>query len=150
MGGSDECNNEKNVLLALYQAYLEDMGRIGARHETLRQFYVSVISAVFVFLAMAGSEGVFHAVQGAVLVTVAFVGMIICVSWFLQMGSFARLFTAKRATLCRLEQRLPFQLFATEDDELQKTSRIRLTTLDRIVAVAFILLFVALLLFKMT
>ena len=148
MTESNGKNDEQSVLLELFKSYLEDLGRIGGRHETLRQFYVSVISALFVFLAMAGKEGLFQAVRGGVLVIVALVGIIVCVAWILHMSSFADLFSAKTATLCKLEEKLPFQLFSTEKQELKEKGRIRLTTVDRIIAAAFILLFIALLFFK--
>jgi hypothetical protein len=148
MAQSNASSDKQTVLLGLFQAYLEDMGRIGARHETLRQFYVSVISALFVFLAMAGKDGPFQAVRGAVLVMVALVGVAICVSWLLHMRSFRRLFDAKRATLCRIEAELPFHPFSTEAAEQRERPRIHLTTVDQVVAVGFILLFGALLLCK--
>jgi hypothetical protein len=49
--------NENAAHVEMYKAYLEDLGRIGGRHENARKFYVSVISALFVFLSMAGTGG---------------------------------------------------------------------------------------------
>ena len=139
---------EQQTLLSLFQTYLEDMGRVGARHEALRTFYVSVISALSAFLAMAGKDGVFQAVRDTASVVVGLVGITLCVAWMLHMSSMAKLFTAKRETLRTIEQRLPFQLFATEERHLQNVQRIRLTTIDRLVAIAFVVLFAALLFVK--
>jgi hypothetical protein len=49
--------DDRETLLELFKTYLDDLGRIGSRHENVRTFYVSVISALFVFLAMAGKDG---------------------------------------------------------------------------------------------
>ncbi len=145
MGNSDESKSEQGLLLALFQTYLDDLGRIGVRHETLRQFYITVISALFVFVAMAGENGPLAKVPKHALLMVGLVGVAICLSWFFHMSSFAAIFKAKRATLCEIEKKLPFQLFGTEDRILSQKFRMRLTTVDRIVAIAFVLLFAFLL-----
>jgi hypothetical protein len=149
MAELNDTKDDREVLLLLFQAYLEDMGRIGARHETLRQFYVSLVSALFVFLAMAGKDGLFQEVRGAVLIMATAVGIFICVSWLLHMGSLASLFRAKRATLSEIEKQFPFQLFASEDIELKNARRLRLTTVDRIVAAGFVLMFFTMLFLKL-
>ena len=145
---SEPTEKEQEILLGLFKAYLEDLGRIGSRHEALRQFYISVISALFVFLAMTGEKGLFQAVRGGVLVLVAIVGITVSIAWFLHMWSFGTLYVAKKATLSQMEATLPFKPFSTETTELAKGRRLRLTIVDRIVAVAFIALFLTLAFFK--
>lgn len=55
---------QEQATLEIYKAYLDDLGRIGSRQEILRQFYLSVISALFVFLSLAGGTGVLASLQG--------------------------------------------------------------------------------------
>ena len=83
--------NENAAHVEMYKAYLEDLGRIGGRHENARKFYISVISALFVFLSMAGTGGLFANVQGWVFGVVGIVGILICLAWFDHMTSFGKL-----------------------------------------------------------
>lgn len=148
----DSAMTDKEVCLELYKAYLEDLGRIGGRHETLRQFYLSVISALFVFLALAGgTDALLGKVRGSVLIVVGLVGAMVCVSWLLHMWSFARLFKIKKKTLGELESAFQFSV-TPFSRELQldvdpKFRRPRLTSVDRLMASIFIVLFVALMFF---
>jgi hypothetical protein len=148
----------------LFKAYLADLGRFGSRHENSRKFYMSVMSALFVFLSMAGKDGVFDNVRGAVLVTVALVGVLMCIAWFEHMRSFQALYAAKFATLRRLEEDLEnnraLKPFTLETEALKKHDRIGqgdaaiklgytpLTAVGSIAPAASALLFVGLLIFK--
>ena len=136
--------------LEQYKAYLQDVGNIGSRHETSRHFYLSVVSALFVFLAMAGPNGVFEAVKGKVLVLVGGFGLAMCVVWILHMQSFGAIYRAKFGVLRAIEQK--HQLFHVFDEEwklLQADSRYRLLTLiDSVMPALFAALFIALMLIK--
>jgi hypothetical protein len=135
--------SEQEIRLEVYRAYLEDLGRLGGRHETLRQFYLSVISALAAFLALAGKDGLFQGVR-EVATVVGLVGALICLAWCLHMGRFADLFSAKAKTLRQMESGLPSTPFALEDQALAGMSYPRLTRVDQGVGLAFIVLFAAL------
>lgn len=136
--------------LEQYKAYLQDVGNIGARHESSRHFYLSVVSALFVFLAMAGPNGLFEAVHGKVLVLVGAFGLAMCVVWVLHMQSFGAIYRAKFGVLRAIEQK--HQLFHVFDEEwklLQADPRYKLLTwIDSVMPVLFAGLFVALMLIK--
>lgn len=87
----------------VYIAYLDDLGRIGSRHETQRAYYVSLITALSAFLAVAGEDGLLLEVKDAVMVIVGSVGTLVCVAWGLQMGTFRAVYRAKLKTLRDLE-----------------------------------------------
>lgn len=142
MAGS--VTDEQKMVLDLYRMYLDDLGRIGARHETLRTFYLSVISALFVFLSLAGPTGALLTIQAGVRGLAGGVGALISLSWLLHMWSFAGLYKAKRHTLTEAEKHLPFKPFTVEKAELDNMARPRLTTVDRIVAIIFGMLFIVL------
>lgn len=138
--------DDKDTIVSLYKAYLDDLGRIGSRHETLRQFYISVISALFVFLSLAGEKGLLVNMQKSVQIMVGLVGIIICVLWFLHMRSFADIYKAKKVTLCKIEEELPAKPFSHEGSIEGK--RTRITDVDKGVALAFVALFAALIYIK--
>lgn len=139
-------DKDREVAAAIYQAYLEDLGRIGSRHETLRAFYVSLISALFVFLSLGGADGALIELRRQAQILIALIGALISVSWFLHMWSLAVLFSAKLHTLCEIEEKLPLQPFSLERKYLSRVRRVRITVADRVIALIFAILFFSLLL----
>jgi hypothetical protein len=163
-GRGEWYKKQADVQIQVYKAYLEDLGRIGGRHENSRKFYITVMSALFVFLSLAGKDGVFVNVQGAVLVIVAVVGIVVCLAWLEHMRSFGALYLAKLGTLRRLEADMEkYQLlkpFTLETEALTKREPrgggeaplkwryTPLTVVDRIAPAASALLFAGMLIFK--
>jgi hypothetical protein len=152
---ADTNSEQSKISIQMYQAYLEDIGRIGSRHENARTFYVSAMSALFVFLAMAGTDGLFENVRGPVLKVVAAVGILVCLSWFEHMRSFGTLFGAKLNTLHKLEDALeknsPIKPFTEEATVLLNPKKHRnkwsyspITLVDRFTPLGFLSLFVLL------
>jgi hypothetical protein len=139
---------DKDVLIAQFNGYIEDLGRIGGRHEELRKFYVSVISALFVYVSLAGKDGVLGTQGAGVLTIVGLVGIAICALWFFHMRSFSNIFLAKIQTLTELEKELQFPFFEKETARLRGMSYTPLTTVDQVVAVVLGALFFALMYFK--
>jgi hypothetical protein len=149
----------EKIVIPVYTAYLEDLGRIGGRHETIRAFYLSVVTAVFAFLALAGQEGPLQRMAGLVQILVAIVGIAISAAWFLHMWSFAQLYRAKFETLHKLEKKLGIEPFTMEQNALEEgrsyrpftaehrapSKRVRVTIIDRYIAVIFGVLFLVLL-----
>jgi len=141
--------SEEEIRLTLFQHYLEDLGRLGSRHESVRQFYMTVITALFALLALAGPGGLLESVRGLVLVVVGGVGVSLCYLWHAHMKSFREIFRAKRETLQEIENDDKFHVrpFTTEDSKLGK-QHTHLTDIDQKIAIAFGVLFVALVVFK--
>ena len=133
-----------------YKSYLQDVGNIGTRHENSRRFYLSVVSALFVFLSMAGQDGPFHVVQGTVLVLVGLVGIILCMAWVMHMQSFAAIYRAKFDVLRAMEEKHNlFHVFDEEWKRLKTDPRYRLLTfIDSVTPVIFAALFIAVILLK--
>ena len=140
----------EEMALELYKAYLDDLGRMGGRHEVARAFYLSVISALFVFLSLSGTTGPLVAVSAGVQIVVCLVGILISLVWFLHMCSFGTLFRAKKHMLVQAETeaKFPIKPFTEEAVFLQSNKRLRLTVIDRLVSVAFAVLFAALAVLK--
>ncbi len=67
--------------IEIYKSYLADVGRIGGRHEEVRKFYLSAMSALFAFLALGGPTGVLKVVQGQVVLILSVPGIVICGAW---------------------------------------------------------------------
>jgi len=133
-----------------YKSYLQDVGNIGVRHENSRRFYLSVVSALFVFLSMAGDKGPFQLVQGKVLTLVAAVGIILCVVWGVHMQAFGALYKAKFDVLRMIETKPGFfPIFDEEWKHLKANRRYRfLTLIDTVTPVVFAAVFITVLYLK--
>jgi hypothetical protein len=139
---ADESTIE-NQKIEQYKAYMQDVANIGTRHETARGFYLSVLSALLAFVALAGTGGPLSSIGSNLFVVISLGAIAICVLWFLNTLSFAALYRAKLGQLHKMEEKLPFHVFTAEFDALKKDWRyIQLTTVECIVASVFIILFV--------
>jgi len=132
----------QNLRVEQYKAYMQDLANIGSRHETARAFYLSVLSALLAFVALAGKDGPLGSV-GIHLFELISVGAIaICVLWLANTLSFAALYQTKLAQLTKMEEKLPYQNFAAEFVDLKEDWRyFRITTVEGFVAFVFIILF---------
>ena len=133
-----------------YKAYLQDVGNIGVRHENSRKFYLSVVSALFVFVSMAGEGGLFGNVRGHVLTLAGAVGILLCIVWVMHMQSFGAIYRAKFDVLRAIENKHSlFHIFDEEWKFLNANPRFKLLTfIDSVTPVLFLLVFVALLYLK--
>jgi uncharacterized protein YbjT (DUF2867 family) len=133
-----------------YKSYMQDVGNIGVRHENSRRFYLSVLSALFVFLSMAGEKGPLEFVQGMVLKLVVLAGISLCIVWGVSMQAFGALYKAKFDVLRMIETK--YHLFPVFDEEwklLQANPRYKfLTWLDTLTPILFVALFIAMLSLK--
>ncbi len=136
-----------NAHLEQYKAYVQDLGNIGIRHENSRRFYLSVVSALFVFVSMAGPDGLFAVVKGPILALVGGVGVVLCLLWIVHMQAFSAIFKAKFEVLRKMEMQFGFfHVFDEEYELLKKDARYHLlTVLDAFVALLFACLFIAVL-----
>ena len=145
-----ESGTASSELIEQYKAYLEDLGNIGVRHENTRRFYLSVISALFVFLSLAGDKGLFRMVQGELLMLVAFFAITLCVVWVAHMQVFGALYSAKFSVLKAIENTPGFfPIFKEEYKHLRADRRyIFLTLIDTAPPILFVVLFLRVLYLK--
>lgn len=127
-----------------YKAYLTDLGAIGARHESSRGFYITVLAAMLTFLGLAGPTGVMRKVADPFVIVICTAGIAICVLWFFHTRTLAAIYAAKFRRLEEMEEKLPFKLFGSQYNQLKTNGRsyIPITTIECLVSVVFALLFV--------
>src|SRR6266850_2258577 len=131
---------------ALYVAYLDDFGRIGSRHETVRAFYLTILTLLLGLVASAGVGGGFEAIRWQFLFALGLVGMIICIAWACHMSAFQSLFDLKRETLRKLEGNADFPIKPfTREAAGEDPKRTHTTKIDKWVALSFLVLFILLL-----
>jgi hypothetical protein len=91
-------------LLEQYKAYIEDIGRIGERYESSKNYYVSLLSALFTFLALAGGDSAVFKLAAKFLWLISGVGVVICLMWIAHTLSVNALFKVKFRILTELEE----------------------------------------------
>jgi hypothetical protein len=137
---------------SLWSSYLDDLGRMGSRHETARAFYLTVLTAVWAFFGLAEEKKQLVQMSNTVFNVTGLVGLAICVAWLRQMWSFHVIFIAKKATLRELEKKLSttLQPFTVEDSMIAggKWKYHSGTLIDTVVAGIFAILFLTILFHK--
>ena len=147
--------NNSNDFMEQYKAYLEDIGRIGERYESSKNFYVSLITALFTFLALAGKDKPVFALTLPFIALVAFVGAGLCGVWIAHTRSVTALFRFKFRILGEIEEKASLHpafkketewLFQPElrPADLQSVKYVQIMEFNLVVASLFLLLFIAL------
>lgn len=128
-----------------YKLYLDDLQKVGDRHEHTRKYYLSLITALFTVLSL-GQSGIAFSMKGGAVWLVAVFGASLCLLWAAHMISYHALYHAKFALLKQLEEKLSFQLFKREGEQLAQSrpKYFSMTMIDTLVAVVFTGLFLAL------
>ena len=137
-----------------YKAYLKDLGNIGSRQAQTTTWYVSILSALMVFIAYIAQSERLHLFAYASIAPSAVVGILLCVLWHFHARSYQYLYNAKFAVLREMERvelhehqqtALPFACYTLEN-ELLDPKRIRFTNVERRLSLAlmfpFIVIFV--------
>ncbi len=133
-------------ILDQYKIYVQDVGNIGSRNENSRRFYLSIVSALFVFLSIAGEKEPFDNPKITAQVIVGIVGFIVCIFWIMHVQSFAAIFRAKFKVLSEIEEKQGlFPIFGPKGREwthLGSDPRYtRLAWIDSKIPIVFALLF---------
>ena len=126
---------------AIYGNYVEDLGRIGGRHETARAFYITLLTTLFTFLALAGKDGFLQDLRAGVQALVGLVGIAVCAAWSLHMRAFGDIYRQKFKALRAIEASLPIKPFSQED---VASLKVHITAVDQVLAVVVGALFIAL------
>lgn len=139
--------------IKLYETYVENLNQIGTRHETLRQFYLTLMSALMALFATSGEDALFRTTSGG-RAAINAAGLVVAVAWALHMRRFSVIFVVKKIVLrnCEKELKLPFKFFEQEFEEFKSIKNsaragtrwirfARLTVIDQMVALIFIIFF---------
>ena len=128
-------SNREQRLLEQYKAYLQDVGNIGSRHASINTLYVSILSALLVFLSLTGGEHPALATTSRTAqVAVGIVAILLCAAWFAQLKSLGYLYKAKFDVLRKLEEQASLHNCFQEELEHLDPKFFRFTAVERSVA----------------
>jgi hypothetical protein len=142
-------------VLELYKTAVEMADRVSARRSTANAFFLTAQTALVAVIGVT-TPNLLKAPWWTAL-AVALAGVILSVSWWLQLRSYRDLNRAKFAVINSMEEQLPVKIFSDEWDNLKKAPvkswRRRYTelgTVERIIPGVFALLYIMLFLGRVT
>jgi hypothetical protein len=143
-----------DVRLDLYKLHVEMTDRATARRAEMSKFYISLLTALLAIVSIVIDKGIFASVQSIVFLTVALLGMFLCVTWILNIRSYKRLNSIKFEIIQEMEKNLPFAFYTREWEIVNKgrTDKryFRLTDLEQIVPLILGVPYLALFVYALT
>mgnify|MGYP001791605170 CR=1 FL=1 len=143
--------NEFNThLLEQYKLYVEMADRISSRRVQIASFYTSILSALLALLSITNNKNLFQGPQSFVLLTVAILGLCLCLAWAANINSYKQLNSLKFKVIHEMEAYLPFPCYEREweilKEDKNKRRYLRLTAIEQyipmILSVPYLCLFV--------
>ena len=148
-GSDDDGASNESVELELYKLAVEMADRISARRALANTFFLTVNTGL---VALLGGKNLRWYVAAA--------GIVFAFAWWSLLQSYRKLNSAKFEVINTLERRLPVQLFSDEWDHLENTKAPpslwppralwawlqgyhELGTAERVVPIAFVVIYVA-------
>ncbi len=136
-------------LIEEYKLYVQMADNVSNRRAQANAFFISVLSALLVFLSLTGEGKPFGDVQNAAYIAITILGFLLCYVWLVNIQSYRQLNSGKFKVIHEIEQQLPFPPYAKEWDILgrEKDARkyLQLTHVERYVpillAIPFLLIF---------
>jgi hypothetical protein len=141
-------SDRKNDLLVQYKSYMDNLNAIGNQHSQTRAFYVSIISAILVFLSFVSDKDLsVEEIKTPGQITLIFLGIILCGAWFVHILSFGKLYRAKFDILRDMEKELAYPIFEEEYKKLNEYNFFFFTRIERFICLVMAIPFFILVIF---
>jgi hypothetical protein len=124
--------------IEIYKLHSELADRISQRRTTTNQFYIGILSAIFLSLPFLLSKDLVIQVNiNKLILFVAGLGILICIVWVLNIASLRRLNSDKFLVLHELEEKLPFAFFQKEWNLVRSKRHLTQSTVEKLVPFVF-------------
>lgn len=131
---------DRNSLIELYKQYVEMADRVSDRRMKSNQFYMTLLSSLLVVLSFVfhkDSQPVIGTYNSMIIFFTGLLGIIVCLIWWVNIGSYRQLNSQKFVVIHELEQVLPFSPYAREWELLGNGAKsakyLQLTRIERYV-----------------
>ena len=139
----------KTHLLEQYKLYVEMADRVSSRRVQIASFYTSILSVLLALLSITSNKDLFQGPQSFVLLTVAILGLSLCLAWAANINSYKQLSSLKFKVIHQMEAYLPFPCYDREWKILKEDNNrqryLRLTAVEQyipmIIAIPYLCLF---------
>ena len=146
MNPNDYGGNYADHLLEQYKLYVEMADRISQRRDQSNRFYAGLVSAIIALLVVMGRLGVSGSSWSIALLAAGLLGASLSVIWFINLGSYRALNSAKFRVINGMESRLPYAGYTEEWAYLRPVDGparyFQLTRIERYVPLLVLALFV--------
>jgi len=112
-------------LVEEYKLYVKMADSVSNRRLQTNSFFVSVLSALFVFLSLIGERKTFGDIVNIAYIAIPILGLILSYVWFLNIRSYRQLNFGKFKVIHQIEQQLPFPCYAREWEIIGKGEEAR-------------------------
>ena len=104
----------KTHILEQYKLYVEMADRVSSRRVQITSFYTSILSALLALLSITSNKEFFQGPQSFVFLTVAILGLCLCLAWAANINSYKQLNSLKFKVIHEMEIYLPFPCYSRE------------------------------------
>lgn len=140
----EEYNGEYHKdLIEQYKLYTKMAEEISKRRNNKNYFYISLLSGLLAVISLIFDEKILSdfSFSNIILLCISILGIFLCFTWFIHIGSYRKLSTAKFTIINEMESLLPFECFKKEWDLLGESKYKRLTKIEQIIPIIFIALY---------
>lgn len=124
------------LLLEQYKTYVESAEHVSDRRLQMNSFYVTILAGLLALLSLTDKSG-FTGIQNAILIAAAALGLITCLVWWVNIGSYKQLNSGKFRVINAMEAKLPYPCFNEEWEILKqgedRKKYLKLTTVERLI-----------------
>ena len=146
MKPEDYGQNYKSHLLDQYKLYVEMADRVSQRRDQSNRFYAGLVSAIIALLVVMGRLGVSGSNWDVALLVAGLLGASLSVIWYINLGSYRALNSAKYRVINEMESQLPHAGYTDEWAYLRPVEGparyFQLTRIERFVPLLVMVLFV--------
>jgi len=139
-------DNYQAHLMDQYKLYVEMADRISQRRDQSNRFYAGLVSAIIALLVVMGRLGVSGNSWSIALLAAGLLGASLSVIWFINLGSYRALNSAKFRVINEMESQLPYAGYTEEWAYLRPVEGparyLQLTRIERYVPLLILALFV--------
>lgn len=139
-------DNFQAHLMDQYKLYVEMADRISQRRDQSNRFYAGLVSAIIALLVVMGRLGVSGSSWSIALLAAGLLGASLSVIWFINLGSYRALNSAKFRVINDMESQLPYAGYTEEWAYLRPAEGparyFQLTRIERYVPLLILALFV--------
>ena len=131
-------------LLEQYKLYLETADKLIVRRNQTNYFYISILSGLLAIFSFAINQEPSNTFYKIVLLLMNFLGMTLCLLWWIHIRSYKQLSSAKFVIIHEMEKFLPFACYKREWEILKEKKYIELTYVEKLIPIMFGVFFVVL------
>jgi len=139
-------DNYQAHLIDQYKLYVEMADRISQRRDQSNRFYAGLVSAIIALLVVMGRLGVSGSSWSIALLAAGLLGASLSLIWFINLGSYRALNSAKFRVINEMESQLPYAGYTEEWAYLRPVEGparyLQLTRIERYVPLLMLALFV--------